>query len=80
LNPRLLNRGFLYGCAAAILFILGKVAKYGGGTSSKEAFISLLVILASACAGGLLWWFGRSLFCGDRHGNGRGRDDRDRAN
>jgi hypothetical protein len=61
LKLSLVNQGFLAGCAAAIPFIVGKVAKYGGSTASNEWWIYILVILTSGAMGALLCLFGRKL-------------------
>jgi hypothetical protein len=66
LNLSLVNKGFLAGCTAAILFIVGKVAKYGGSAASNEWWIYILVILISGSMGALLCLFGRKLLRRDR--------------
>jgi hypothetical protein len=79
LNLRVVNRGFVYGCAAAILFILAKVAKYGVSANS-EAPIYILVIATGGVAGGLFWHLGRALLCGDRQRHGHKSKDQDQSN
>jgi hypothetical protein len=53
-----INRGFLCGSAAAILFILAKIAKYGASGVAYEPLIYLLVILTGGLTGALLWFAG----------------------
>lgn len=58
----LINRGFLYGCAAAILCILAKVARYGGGAAHREIPIYIAVILVCGLVGAGLYCLGQALF------------------
>jgi predicted membrane-bound spermidine synthase len=74
LNLPLVNRGFFYGCTAAILFIVGKVAKYGGSAAGNEWLIYILVIVTGGFVGALLCLFGRMLLCHGRREN-RSKDD-----
>lgn len=76
---RVVNRGFVYGCTVAILFILGKVAKYGVSANS-EAPIYIMVIATGGVAGGVLWHLGRALLCGDHQRNGHKSRRRDQSN
>jgi hypothetical protein len=64
---RLVNHGFMYGSAGAVLFILAKVAKYGGASGGNEALIYLLVVLSGGLLGALLWLLCRLLFCRNRN-------------
>jgi hypothetical protein len=63
----LVNRGFVYGSAGAIAFILAKVAKYGGSSGGNEALIYCAVVLSGGLLGALLWLGCRLVF-------GRSRD------
>jgi predicted membrane-bound spermidine synthase len=74
LNLPLVNRGFVYGCAAAVLFILGKVAKFGASAASNEWVIYILVILTGGFVGALLCLCGRMLLHRGRREN-RCKDD-----
>jgi hypothetical protein len=58
----LINRGFLYGSAAAILFILAKVARYGGGAAHREIPIYIAVILVCGLVGAGLCCLAQALF------------------
>jgi hypothetical protein len=55
MRPGLLNLGFVCGCAAAVLFILVKAAKYGGDAAERELPIYVALLLACGLAGSLIW-------------------------